>query len=174
MKLREIFCYVLYHVIAKRLPPSYSRMNFGSKHIRGILVRGFVKKAGKNINVERGAIFSRDITIGDYSGIGENTVIPGRGVRIGNNVMMGPWCIIYTTNHEYGRTDIPMIMQGMKEPEPVTVGDDVWIGGRVIILPGVKVGNGCIIGAGAVVTKDVPDYAIVGGNPARVLKYRNL
>ena len=54
----------------------------------------------------------------------------------------------------------------------VTIGNDVWIGTRVIILPGVTVGNGVIIGAGAVVTKDVPDMAIVGGVPAKIIKYR--
>ena len=57
--------------------------------------------------------------------------------------------------------------------EPVYIGDDVWIGARVIILPGRKIGEGVIIGAGAVVTKDVPDYAVVGGNPAKVIKFRN-
>lgn len=57
--------------------------------------------------------------------------------------------------------------------EPVVIGDDVWIGTRVIILPGVKIGNGVIIAAGAVVTKDIPDYAVAGGVPAKVIKYRN-
>ena len=54
----------------------------------------------------------------------------------------------------------------------VTIGNDVWIGMRSIIMPGVTIGNGAVIGAGAVVTKDVPDYAIVGGVPAKVIKYR--
>lgn len=63
--------------------------------------------------------------------------------------------------------------QGFQEEKPVYIGNDVWIGSRVTILPEVKIGNGCVIGAGAIVTKDVPDYAIVGGNPARVIRYRN-
>ena len=61
--------------------------------------------------------------------------------------------------------------QGMREAE-VIIGNDVWIGMRSIIMPGVKIGDGAVIGAGAVVTKDVPDYAIVGGVPARIIKYR--
>lgn len=86
--------------------------------------------------------------------------------------MMGPECYIYTRNHAFSRTDIPMREQGMQDFKPVTIGNDVWIGARVTILPGVKIGNGCIIGAGSVVTKDLPNFAIGGGNPARVLKYR--
>ena len=86
--------------------------------------------------------------------------------------MMGPECYIYTRNHAFSRTDVPMREQGMQDFKPVTIGNDVWIGARVTILPGVKIGNGCIIGAGSVVTKNLPDFAIGGGNPARVLKYR--
>lgn len=87
--------------------------------------------------------------------------------------MMGPWCIIYTRNHAFSRTDIPMREQGMQDFKPVSIGNDVWIGSRVTITSGVKIGNGCIIGTGSVVTKDVPDFAVVGGNPAKILKYRN-
>lgn len=113
-----------------------------------------------------------DLVIGENSGIGEySKIMPG--VIIGDNVMMGPKCFFCTRNHEYTRTDIPMIQQGFQEQRPIKIGNDVWIGQNVIILPGVTVGNGCIIGAGAVVTKNVPDYAIVGGNPAKILKYRN-
>lgn len=118
------------------------------------------------------ASISCDLVIGENSGIGEySKIMPG--VIIGDNVMMGPKCFFCTRNHEYTRTDIPMIQQGFQEQRPIKIGNDVWIGQNVIILPGVTVGNGCIIGAGAVVTKNVPDYAIVGGNPAKILRYRN-
>ena len=86
--------------------------------------------------------------------------------------MMGPECIIYTVNHKFSDTAVPMNQQGFSEAKEVVIGDDVWIGGRVIILPGVKIGSGAVIGAGAVVTKDVPDRAVVGGNPAKIIKYR--
>ena len=65
-----------------------------------------------------------------------------------------------------------MIQQGFENTKPVVIEDDVWIGGRVIILPGVHVGTGCVIGAGAVVTRDTPPYTIVAGNPAKIKKYR--
>ena len=93
-------------------------------------------------------------------------------ITIGDNVMMAPGVTILTTNHRFDRTDIPMIEQGHVSA-PVSIGNDVWIGQRAMIMPGVHIGNGCIVAAGAVVTKDVPDFAVVGGVPARILKYRN-
>ena len=86
--------------------------------------------------------------------------------------MMGPNCIIYTINHKTDDTSTTMRGQGFAEEKPVAIGDDVWIGGRVIILPGVHIGSHSIVGAGAVVTKNVPEWAVVAGNPAVVKKYR--
>jgi len=80
--------------------------------------------------------------------------------------------MIYTSNHRFDRTDIPMIDQGNTEPKAVVIEDDVWIAARAIILPGVRIGKGAVIAAGAVVTKDVPPYTVVGGIPARKIKSR--
>lgn len=85
--------------------------------------------------------------------------------------MIGPDVVILTRTHSIDRVDVPMIEQGFWTGK-VTIGNDVWIGMRSVIMPGVNIGNGAVVGAGAVVTKDVPDYAIVGGVPARVIKYR--
>lgn len=109
--------------------------------------------------------------IGNHSGIGEGSII-SKYTRIGDNVMMGPQCYIYTRNHRHDNIDIPMIKQGVEDWKPVTIEDDVWIGSRVTILPGVHIGKGVIIGAGSVVTKDIPPYTIVAGNPAKIVKYR--
>ena len=112
-----------------------------------------------------------NIYIGDNSGIGRNSYLSAEEkIEIGNNVMIGPQLIIYTANHETKR-DCLMIQQPMIK-KPVRIGNDVWIGARVIILPGVSIGDGAIIGAGAVVTKDVTPYTVVGGVPARKIKDR--
>lgn len=170
-KLSRIIGYVLYYGFAINLPESTSKLKIGQKAIRGGLTRMMVRSAGKKINIDRGARFTTAITIGDRSGIGANSKLYGT-VNIGNDVMMGPECYIYAYNHNTQRTDIPMNRQGIEEERPVNIGNDVWIGSRVTILPGVTVGDGAIIAASAVVTKNVPDYAVVGGNPAKVIKYR--
>lgn len=85
---------------------------------------------------------------------------------------MGPEVYIYTQNHHFDRTDISMDQQGFAEEKPVIIEDDVWIGSRVTILPGVRIGTGSIIGASAVVSKDIPPYSTAVGNPAQVVKSR--
>lgn len=170
--IKQMMCYALYQV-ARHFPDNYGRVTFGAQSIRRLLVRGFIKSAGSNIDINKNAELSPDFIIGNNSGVGADSII-GKGTIIGDNVMMGPWCIIYTRNHAFSRTDIPMREQGMQGFKPVYIGNDVWIGSRVTILPGVKIGNGCIIAASSVVTKDVPDFAVVGGNPARILKFRKI
>lgn len=159
--------------ITNIFPPNDNPINLGQKGMRSLFARLFLTKAGKNIDIQKNARFSHTCVVGDNSGIGMEAKLYGK-VIIGNDVMMGPQCWIYTQNHEFRYLDRPMRDQGPQEEKPVVIGNDVWIGGRVTILPGVKIGNGAIIGAGAVVSKDVPDYAIVGGNPAHILKYRNV
>lgn len=159
------------YIIARRLPASYKKPNFYAKKIRGFCTNLIVQQCGTGVNIEKGSSFCNDLVIGNNSGIGIRAQI-GPCVTIGNDVMMGPECIIYTRHHAFDRTDIPMRLQGAQAIRPVSVGNDVLIGSRVTILPGVKIGNGVIIGSGAVVTRDIPDYAIAAGVPARVIRYR--
>lgn len=170
-KIRVLIGKVLY-AVASRLPESFSHIQIGQKWIRGLCGKLILQKCGKGVNVEKGAVFPSCTELGDFSGIGIRAQISGK-VTIGKNVMMGPDVCIYARNHAFDRLDIPMNRQGFAPERPVAIGDDVWIGARVIVLPGVKVGTGAILGAGAVVTKDVPAYAVVGGNPARILKMRS-
>jgi len=94
-------------------------------------------------------------------------------IIIGNNVMIGPNVQLMTVSHCFDNTRIPMQKQDTVY-KTITIGNDVWIGAGSIILPGITIGNGCVIGAGSVVTKNVPDFAVVVGNPARIVKIRNV
>ena len=171
-KLMRAMGLILYNLIAKHLPVSYARLTGKlSKSVRALCAKLILEECGEDINIEKGADFAANIKIGSHSGIGKNSIV-GACTEIGDYVMMGEACHIYTRNHKTSRLDIPMCRQGFEEYKPVTVGSDVWIGARVTILPGAKIGTGVIIGAGAVVTGEIPDYAVVGGVPARVIKYR--
>lgn len=162
---------LLYYTIAKHLPVSYSSVRIGQTALRRFCGRLMLESCGKKVNIEKNAVFSAKVSFGSRSGIGINARINGRCV-IGDDVMMGTDCVIITRNHRHDRTDIPMMDQGFEEERPVFVGNDVWLGDRVIILPGVHIGDGCIIGAGSVVTRDIPPYSVAAGIPAKVIKDR--
>ena len=113
-----------------------------------------------------------NIEIGQNTSLTDHTRLDGRGgISIGDNTLIGFETIIITMSHNYDRLDIPIRNQGMRKA-PVKIGNDAWIGCRVIIMPGVVIGDHAIIGAGSVVTKDVPEKAIVVGAPAKVISYR--
>ena len=162
---------VLYYSIAKHLPVSYSSIRIGQTALRRFCGRLMLESCGKKVNIEKNAVFSAKVSLGSRSGIGINARINGRCV-IGNDVMMGTDCVIITRSHRHDRTDIPMMDQGFEEERPVFIGNDVWLGDRVIILPGVHIGDGCIIGAGSVVTRDIPPYSVAAGIPAKDIKDR--
>ena len=133
-----------------------------------------MKSCGKNI-----FIFSpfrctgpEGISIGNEVVFANNCVIGGEGgLEIGNYVMIGNNVTILSSNHGYEKLDIPMLRQKITLA-PVKIMDDVWIGANAVIQPGVTIGQGAIIGANAVVVKDVEPYSIVGGIPARLIKMR--
>ncbi len=170
-RIINVFAYMVYMLIARHLPSSSSCISLGGGKIRKWCVEHFVAEVGNDVNIEREAIISKKIHIGNGSGIGEYSKIQGE-TYIGDYVMMGPECNIWTINHMTADINIPMCKQGSKKEEPVYIGNDVWIGSRVTILPGVKIGDVVIIGACSVVTKNIQDYAVVGGNPARIIKMR--
>lgn len=174
MQLKTLPRLIAYHFLAKYLPSSDQRLGKWARPIRRAICTPLFKFGGKNINIEKGAFFGNgsEIEIGDNSGLGINSRIYGP-VKIGKNVMMGTDVLIFTSNHNIDRTDMPMIEQGMTAISPVEICDDVWIGARAIILAGVKIGSGAVVGAGAVVTKNVAPFSIVGGNPARLIRFRN-
>jgi len=169
-KIIRGICYFLYHFIGKHLPESHGPFTLFAGKFRTLLTRGIINSCGKSVDIEKNAKFSPNISIGSYSGLGINSLIQS-GVTIGDYVMMGPNVSIYTKNHK-SEIDKPMIFQGFDEEKPVVIGNDVWIGANVIILPGVKIGDGAIIGAGSIVTKNVEKYTVVAGNPAKIIKRR--
>lgn len=171
MNVKLVFIKILYKALATKLPLSDSKFNLGGKALRRFCGQKGLPRCGKNVNIEHGAQFEWDLEIGDNSGIGVNALISSN-VTIGNDVMMGPDCILLTSNHGMAIKNIPMWKQEFSEPRPIVIGNDIWIGARVIILPGVHVRDGSVIGAGAVVTHDVEPYTVVAGNPARVIGRR--
>ena len=110
----------------------------------------------------------KNIFIGDdFTGNFNLTILDIREVYIGNHVMIGPNTLITTVGHPLS----PKARRGyMAKAAPVRIGNDVWIGGNVTILPGVTIGNNVVVAAGAVVTKDVPDNSLVGAVPARLIR----
>jgi maltose O-acetyltransferase len=114
------------------------------------------------------------LTIEAGAGVSPGAILDCRGgLRIGRDAMIGIQAVILTSSHGHDRTDLPMRLQGMRFA-PVDIGCDVWLGARVIVLPGVTVGDGAIVGAGAVVTRDVPPYCVAAGVPATVLRERTV
>lgn len=171
----KVFWLILYLLIAKHLPATDNTMSISRpiQRFRSGIARRCLDYSGKNVNIEKNANFGTGVGIrlGDNSGLGINCKVRGP-LEIGNDVMMGPDVIIYTENHCTERTDITMRGQGSAPAKQVTIENDVWIGARVIILPGVKIGHGSIIAAGAVVTKDIPPFSVAAGVPAKVIKSR--
>ncbi|WP_185285946.1 sugar O-acetyltransferase [Chryseobacterium indologenes] len=89
-------------------------------------------------------------------------------VKFGDNVFIGPNCSFYTAGHPL---DVQQRNEGLEYAHPITVGNNVWFGGNVVVLPGVSIGNNSVIGAGSVVTKDIPDNVVAVGNPCKIIKH---
>jgi maltose O-acetyltransferase len=169
----RLFWYIAYYGFARWLPSSRAPFGAPARRIRAWTARRLLAECGHDVNIERGAHFGggRGIVLGDRSGIGIDSQLIGP-VRLGRDVMMGPRVTILTQNHAFSDLGRPMNEQGAAEVAPVTIEDDVWIGMATIILPGVTIGTGAVVGAGSVVTKSIPPYAVSVGNPARVIRDR--
>ena len=139
--LTKITSLILYHGIAFHSPAV--RLLPITKPIRAFFAKRILDECGNDVWIEKGAWIGSgsDRKLGNNSGIGENAEI-SKYTCIGNNVMMGKDVIIITRNHEFKDVNIPMNSQRFKNFESVIIGDDVWIGKRVIILPGVCIGKG--------------------------------
>ena len=135
-------------------------------------VRSTVSQCGEHLYIGGPCRFSKNTSIGNYCNFNGFTV-QGKGkLFIGDYFHSGIECMIITSNHNYEGNAIPYDETHICKE--VLIGDFVWFGNRVTVVGGVSIGEGAIIAAGSVVTKDVPRCAIVGGNPARIIKYRNI
>ena len=171
MPLKKALGKILYYGFAAYLPANNCIFNFGAKKIREFSTRLIIRHCGSNVNIGRRATFSDDLSIGDNSEIGNNCKLYP-GVFIGDNVLMGRECLFYTSNYRIELTTVSINEQGYERLQPIVIGNDVWIGSRVIILPGVHVEDGAVIGAGSVVTHNIKSYSVVAGNPAKLIRMR--
>lgn len=170
-KIRQLFGYFIYNIFLTWLP--HYQIGYGwpiSCFLRNTLSKMVLRKSGKKIDIGRKIKWSMKVELNDNSGIGDFTFFQGE-VEIGKNVMIAPYCSFIATDHNYQAMDKCIKEQGYIDKK-IIIGNNVWIGMKSIIIKGVKVGDGAIIAAGSVVTKDVPSNAIVGGNPAKIIKYR--
>lgn len=163
---------LIYYLLCSKLP--HSRYVNISNRLRCWYVSKVLKimDSGKKSYFENNIYIARaeSVKIGKNCQINENVFI--QGATIGDHVMIAPGVSILSSTHNYDRIDIPMTEQGEIKGLVPEIGDDVWIGRNVIVLPGVKVGKGVIIAAGAVVSKDIEDYCVVGGVPAKIIRKR--
>ena len=169
-KIKRVVGRCLYSV-ASVLPTTQGSVQIGQRSIRRLAAKMILCRCGKDVTIEKRARFDSTVELGDHSGIGEGCIVTNK-VIIGENVMMAREVLINPNNHVIADTEIPMCQQGMEPKKPVIIEDDVWLGSRCMIMPGITVHEGSVVAAGAVVTKDVPEYAIVGGVPAKVIRYR--
>lgn len=163
----------------KKLTLGRSNIIGDNVEINALSKRGVI--LGDNVSILKNTIIEctgvirnigEGLIIGDNVGIAQNCFIQVRGeVIIGNYVIIGPNVSIFSENHIYSNPELPISAQG-EERRGVIIGNGVWIGTRSVILDGVTLGENSIVAAGAVVNKDVPPYSIVGGVPAKILKFR--
>jgi acetyltransferase-like isoleucine patch superfamily enzyme len=145
--------------------------NLPSRKIRMAYLKAYLATIGAGTSVQMSCRFlnGRKVHLGDRNVINFGCLLDGRKyeICIGSDVSIGPEATILTLGHD------PQSSNFEDKGGDVFIGNRVWIGYRAIILPGITIGEGAVVGAGSVVTKDVEPYAIVGGNPARFIKHRS-
>jgi len=169
--VKKIIFFGIYRLFAKHVPQDIPLIGVFFHNLRKVLCRPLFKEVEGNFSIGKGVDFDNGCTIilREHSNIGDYALFNGSHatVTIGKHVMMGKFCIIICENHSYNEHGFSGY-----DGKSVLIDDYSWLGHRVMILPGVRIGKYAIIGAGSVVSKSIPDYAIAVGNPARIVKYR--
>lgn len=168
--IRNFFIF-LYYLIIRKLPSSYFPGGCFFNTMRHVVLSQFMN-IGKDSIVQQNVYVGNgnNVKIGEHCVINENVKL--RYVEIGDYVLIAPGVSAIGVNHICSRTDIPIALQGSEE-QKIIIEDDVWIGTNAIITAGTQIGKGCIIGAGAVVTHHCEAYAVYGGVPAKLIRYRD-
>lgn len=170
------FWLIVYYGFARHLPKSNRPVlgKFGG-WLRSKCAKHLFAECKGYVNLEQGAYIGNGKAfhvLGD-AGFGKDFKCHSRIVTVHGELLMGEDVLFQGNDHEFSNPDVPVGKQGPHPADPLEICEDVWIGARAIVLLGCKkIGAHSIIGAGAVVTKDVPEYAIVGGNPAKVIRMR--
>lgn len=155
---------------ARRLMAIYSQTDPVDTEGRAILLKDLFGHVAGHIEIEPPFFcdYGYNIHVGEYFYANTRCVIlDGAAVHIGNFVSLGPNVHIYTTHHPVDPTDR---LSGVAISTPVTIGNNVWIGGNAIIMPGITIGSNTTIGAGSIVTHDIPDNVLALGSPCRVIR----
>lgn len=154
----------------KEMSHDYNSLRPKETHAREELIRKIVGTAKGDFLIEQPFLcdYGYNVHIGKNFYANHNLVILDEApVTFGDNVFIAPNCGFYTAGHPI---DAEERNKGLEYARPITVGDNVWIGANVCVLPGVSIGDNCIIGAGSVVVKDIPPYSVAVGNPCKVIK----
>lgn len=170
------FWLIVYYGFARYLPKS-NRPVLGrfAQWLRYHCAKHLFKECKGYVNLEQGAYIGngKNFRVLGNAGLGRNFASHNRIVTIHGGLMMGEDVLFQGGGHKFDNPDVPIGLEGNLPDTPLEICEDVWIGTRAIVLPGcTRIGAHSIIGAGSVVTKDVPDYAIVGGNPAKIIRMR--
>ena len=155
---------------AKEILFEYNNLHPSEMEKRTEILKHFLGATGKQLLIEQPfrCDYGYNIRVGKYFYTNHNCVILDCAkVTFGDHVMVGPNCGFYTACHPI---DPQQRREGVEFARPITVGNDVWFGGSCTVLPGVTIGDGCVIGAGSVVTRDIPANTVAAGNPCRVLR----
>ncbi len=154
----------------KSICEEYNQTKYADFEKRSALIRKIIKATKKNFLIEQPfwCDYGYNIELGENFYSNHNLVILDCAkVIFGDNVFVGPNCSFYTAGHP---VDAKQRNEGLEYAHPITVGNNVWLGGNVVVLPGISIGNNSIIGAGSIVTKDIPDNVIAVGNPCKVVR----
>lgn len=162
---------VIYYALASNLPNISFPLGRFFNAFRIFVLRK-IFPVGKSCRIMRNVYIGsgKNIEVGSFCRINEQVRLSN--VKIGNHVMVARETIFLGLSHRFDRIDVPMERQGNEVKEQSVIEDDVWIGARAIIMPGVTIKTGCIIASGAVVTKNTEAYGIYGGVPAKFIKSR--